>query len=320
MDESSLKFVDKYHPKTIDDVILNEAQKLYFKASIKNRRINNMTLAGPPGIGKTTICSVLAKAFDVSVLFIPCGIKGTIDIIRGEVKTFTEALDLEGRPKVVILDEADSLTGGNGDSNAQKALRSLMGAEENQDVSWWLTCNYPNKIIAPIISRCPIIHLSYTVKDLTIRLLHILKSEGIKFTDESLLQFAQIVLKKHYPDIRKILTLLQNACVDGELKTINDAIDIDETYKSFLNNLVALINDNKSNLRSVMAYVEGNSAAFAANYLDLEYRLIKHNGIALNPIKGEKLCDFIYKTQNAADPLVMFTGFICVLLNRAYNI
>lgn len=312
-----LNFVDKYHPKTIDDIVLNKNLKDYFKEVVKTGHVNNMTLAGSPGIGKTTICDVIAKTVNASVLFIPCGIRGTIDVIRGDVKNFVDAFDLEDRQKIIILDEADSLTGGNSDSNSQKALRSLMGSEANKEVKWLLTCNFPNKLIEPIKSRCPVINLAFGASDLLERVIYILKEEKIKFSKDQVVKFIELVLKKYYPDIRKILTILQNCCISGELKPI-DTETIEDEYDKFLNELMNKFNDNVK-LRDVMHFVESNKSAFNGNYVDLECKILKQDSDKFTVPRVERLVDNIYKTQNSADPLIMFTGFVCIMLNKEYD-
>lgn len=311
-----LAYVDRFKPTTIDEMILTPSIKEFFKKCIESNKLSNMTLAGPPGIGKTTIANILATTFNADVLFIPCGIKGNIDTIRGELKDFLDSVSLADR-KIVILDEADSLSGGNSDNNAQKALRSIISDPLNQDCTFILTCNYSNKLIAPIISRCPIINLKFTTKDLLERVVAILKEDSIKYTKESIKSFISAA-SSLYPDIRKILTLLQNNCVSGELVPQVLTTDEDVQLNEFVSKLISKI-ESGSTLRELMHEVVENKAVFNSDYLVLEGAILRFDTSLLTIKRAEKLVECVYRTGVVADPELQFVGFLCILLNKEYN-
>lgn len=311
-----LAYVDRFKPNTIDEMVLTKSIKNFFKDCIENKKISNMTLAGPPGIGKTTIANILAKSIDAEVLFIPCGIKGTVDTIRGELKDFLDSVSIAEK-KIVILDEADSLSGGNSDNNAQKALRSIISDPLNVDCTFILTCNYSNKLIQPLISRCPIINLQFTSKDLLERVVHILKSDNIKCNKNSVKEFINSVASL-YPDIRKILTLLQNNCVSGELIPQSLNSNEDKELEDFVNNILNKVN-NDENLRQIMHYVVENKSVFNGDYVVLESAILRTDTDLLTIKRAEKLVESLYRTGIVADQEVQFLGFLCILLNKEYN-
>lgn len=315
-DNVKLQWVDKYAPKTIDDIVLTENLQTYFKNSFAANDISNMTLAGSPGIGKTTIANIIANTLNASVLFIPCGLKGNIDTIRSEVKDFVDAFDFEQKLKIIIFDEADQLSGGNADSSAQKALRSIM-CEANSDCRFILTCNYENKIIPAIKSRCPVIHLSFTAQDLLKRLINILTTEKIKFTKAELSEFINTVLKTYYPDIRAIITHLQNLCVSGKL-VLSDNKTQEKEVDKFIDELFTYIHENKS-LRSIMSFVDKNKTVFSNDYNMLACKMLEYNTDLYTVKRVEKLVECIYRLNVVADPSVQFCGFICIMLNTDYN-
>lgn len=311
-----LSYVDKFKPTSVDEMVLTPSIKEFFKACIKNKKLSNMTLAGPPGIGKTTIANILAKEFKADVLFIPCGIKGTIDTIRGELKEFLDSVSLCEK-KIVILDEADSLSGGNSDNNAQKALRSIISDPINQDCTFILTCNYSNKLIGPIISRCPIINLQFTTKDLLERIITILKAVNVKYTKESIKSFISVA-STLYPDIRKILTLLQNNTVSGELSPQVLTTDEDAPLNNFVSEILNRVNKEET-VRQIMHHVVENKTTFNSDYILLESAILRSNSDLLTIKRAEKLVECLYRTGIVADQELQFLGFLCILLNKEYN-
>ena len=108
IEEVKLEWVDKYRPAKLDDYVLDEDLKKYFKDMVKNKAMQNCTFTGTQGSGKTTLAKILANEFNADTLFIPCATKGTLDVLRTEISDFCNALSLDGKLKIVILDEVDS--------------------------------------------------------------------------------------------------------------------------------------------------------------------------------------------------------------------
>jgi DNA polymerase III delta prime subunit len=213
MTKNNQLWVEKYRPKTIEDFVLSDAQISLFKQMIETKNPVNMILYGPPGIGKTSLAKLIASQVTVhedSVLFIPCATDGIVDTIRARVKPFCESIPMTANSlKVVILDELDSASMSNNQDNSfQKSLRNLIEMN-SQDCRFIITANDKSKILPALISRCPIIELEFTKRNVLARLNKILELEG-QITDNYGVQFALAsLIREKYPDIREIITILQ---------------------------------------------------------------------------------------------------------------
>lgn len=213
-DDKFALWCEKYRPAKINDCVLTPALKKNFNDIIKGETLPNMLLCGTPGTGKTTIAKAVCKTLDLDYLFINASEDNGIDILRNKIRQYASSVSLTGGYKVVILDEADSLT-----PQIQTALRGFI-EEFSSNCRFFLTCNYKNKLIEPLHSRFSIIEFNTSKKDLAVlaggfmaRMSKILKDEGVKF-DEPIL--ADLIIK-HAPDWRRIINECQRHSVSGEL-------------------------------------------------------------------------------------------------------
>ena len=180
VDETKDKWVDKFRPQTLDDMILSDDLKKYFGNMVKSKKLVNAMLSGSPGFGKTTLARALAKSANAEVLFMSCASgDGRVDAIQTKLIPFTQSMPMDDRPMFVILDELDSASA-TSDSSFQKALRNVIEAAPN--VVFIATCNYATKVIPAIQSRMPPVKLNYTPKDVLIRLKDILDHEKIEYS------------------------------------------------------------------------------------------------------------------------------------------
>lgn len=204
-------WVEKYRPQTIDDYIFQDhSQKRAILKFIGEGSIPHLLLSGVQGTGKTTLSKILVKALDVDetdVLLINASDENSVDVIRDKIKTFITTFAI-GNFKIVQLEEADYIT-----PNGQAVLRQLM--EEYVDAARFiLTCNYDHKIIPAIKSRSQQFRFhAFDRDDVAERLAGILIEERVKFTIDLLDKY----IAAGYPDIRKIINLLQQNVVDNEL-------------------------------------------------------------------------------------------------------
>lgn len=211
--EMNLLWTEKYRPHKIADCVLPAVVKSTFLDFVKSNTIPNMTLSGGAGIGKTSIIKALCDELDADYLFLNCSENGNIDTLRTYIREYSSHCSLNGNRKVVIFDEADGLT-----QLTQKALRGFI--EEFPQVSFVLTCNFPNQIIEALHSRCPFEDFKITkedkprmMKEMHKRIESILKKENVEFDGKVI---AKLVVK-FFPDFRKTIGYLEKYSRSGKI-------------------------------------------------------------------------------------------------------
>ena len=214
---SDFLWVESWRPKTIDDCILPEDTKKTFKEFVKKGEIPNLLLAGPPGIGKTTIAKALCNELGADFYVINGSDEGRfLDTVRNQAKNFASTVSLTGssKHKVIIIDEADN-TG----NDVQLLLRANIEAFYN-NCRFIFTCNYKNKIIEPLHSRCAVI--DFTIKgkqkaqlagSFFKRLQNILDAERIEYDQKVVAE----LVSKHFPDFRRVLNECQRYATGGQI-------------------------------------------------------------------------------------------------------
>lgn len=300
-------YVSKFAPKTIDDLIINENIKKTFKSYIQQNSIPHMTLYGRAGIGKSSTANILVNELKAKdrTLYINCGYDNNVDVVRTRIKSFCDSKFEDF--KVIILDESDSLSknSGNG-SSAQDALRNVI--EENQDDSRFiLTCNNIQKIIEPIKSRCIPLNISFTQDDIFKRVIEILKSEKIKVCKENLIAFRENVIKKLFPDIRRIINELELWTVSSEL------IPMNSNYSNDLNKLVEYI-ITTTDYKTIRKTVMDNEEQFNSDYIALSQALFNK---VEKPDHHLIIADYIYKMHIVTDQEIEFYAMIIELKTRS---
>jgi len=208
---------EKYRPQKIDDCVLTEDIKETFKDMVLSGESQNLLLSGGAGCGKTTIAKALCNELGCDYIMINCSEDGNIDTLRTKIRNFASTVSISGNKKVVILDEFDY-------SNAQSTQPALRGfiEEFSDNCRFILTCNFKNRIIEPLHSRCTNINFSIPkdekpklAKQFMDRIKYILSEEDVKY-DEKVL--AELILK-HFPDFRRVLNELQRYSVSGDIDT-----------------------------------------------------------------------------------------------------
>jgi DNA polymerase III delta prime subunit len=216
---SDFLFVEKYRPQVIDDCILPDETKKTFKEFVAKGEIPNLLLAGPPGIGKTTIAKALCNELGADFYVINGSDEGRfLDTVRNQAKNFASTVSLTGssKHKVIIIDEADN-TG----NDVQLLLRANIETFYN-NCRFIFTCNYKNKIIEPLHSRCAVI--DFTIKgkqrvqlagNFFERLRFILDQEKIEYDQKVVAE----LVSKHFPDFRRVLNEIQRYSTGGKIDT-----------------------------------------------------------------------------------------------------
>ena len=214
MTNQTFLWVEKYRPQKITDCVLPESIKKTFIEFVVQKEIPNLLLAGGSGVGKTTVARALCEELHSDYIIINGSEESGIDVLRTKIKQFASTVSLQGGTKVVILDEADYLN----PQSTQPALRGFI-EEFHKNCRFIFTCNFKNRIIEPLHSRCSVIEFKINgnknqlAHEFMGRAESILKEEQIGFDDKVI---AELIMK-HFPDWRRVLNELQRYSVSGKI-------------------------------------------------------------------------------------------------------
>jgi len=238
-------WVEKYRPQDLSTYVGNDNLKVKVARFIEEQNVPQLLLYGKAGGGKTTLAKIIVNNVECDYLYINASDERNIDLVRDKLKTFASSIGFKPN-KIVILDEADYLN----PNSAQPALRNLMETF-SVHCRFILTCNYVEKIIDPLQSRCQTYKIiPPSKKEVALHVKGILEKENIDFDLDDL----ALIVTAGYPDLRKIINDLQRQCIDGELKVDKQGMLNNEFKLLFIESL-----KNRDDIRTIRQLVANNN-------------------------------------------------------------
>ena len=301
-----LLWTEKYRPRTVEDCILPDRLKKPFQEYVNQKEIPNLLLSGGAGVGKTTVAKALCNEVGCDFMVINGSDESGIDTFRVKIKNYASSMSLSGGRKVIIIDEADYLN----PNSTQPALRNAI-EEFASNCSFIFTCNYKNRIIEPLHSRCAVIDFSLKngekakmASAFFKRIQTVLQSEKIQYDDKVIAE----LIKKHFPDFRRVINELQRYSQFGSIDTgiltqIAD-VSIDEIVKHI----------RDKDFGAIRKWVGSNdidqNTLFRKIY-DALYDVMKPQSI---PQAVVILADYQYKAAFVADQEINTVAFLTELM------
>jgi DNA polymerase III delta prime subunit len=288
-----LLWTEKYRPQTVEDCILPDRLKKPFQEYVNQKNIPNLLLSGGAGVGKTTIAKAMCNEIGCDFMVINGSDESGIDTFRTKIKNYASSMALMGGRKVIIIDEADYLN----PNSTQPALRNAI-EEFASNCSFIFTCNYKNRIIDPLHSRCAVIDFGLKNGEKAKmaaaffkRIQSILQSESVDADDKVLAE----LIKKHFPDFRRVLNELQRYSQFGKIDTgiLSQIADIS------INELTKHISSKDfASIRKWVASHEIDNTTLYRKLYDALYDILKPTSI---PQAVLILADYQYKAAFVAD-------------------
>ena len=289
-----LLWTEKYRPKTIDECILPERLKTPFQEYVNQKNIPNLLLSGGAGVGKTTVAKAMCNEIGCDYIVINGSDESGIDVFRTKIKNYASSMSLSGGRKVIIIDEADYLN----PNSTQPALRNAI-EEFASNCSFIFTCNFKNRIIEPLHSRCAVIEFGLMngekakmAGSFFKRIQSVLQSEKVDYDDAVIAE----LVKKHFPDFRRIINEMQRYSQFGKI----DSGILVQMGDVEISNIVKFIKDKDFGaIRKWVATTEIDAATLYRKLYDGLYDVLKPQSI---PQAVIIIADYQYKQEFVADP------------------
>lgn len=306
-------WVERHRPRTIAETVLPASLKATFQQFVDQKNIPNLLLSGPAGVGKTTVARAMLEELQCDYIVINGSMNGNIDTLRNEILNFASSVSFTGGRKYVILDEADYLNA----NSTQPALRNFM-EEFSSNCGFILTCNFANRIIAPLHSRCSVINFTVSKEDrpkmaaqFMKRALDILERESVEF-DKTVVA---TLIQKHFPDWRRVLNELQRYSSTGKI----DSGILADLRETSIADLVQLMRDkNYTGMRKWVAEnIDQDQNVIYRKLYDQASQFLKPQTV---PLLVLSIAKYSYQAAFAADPeITMMACLTEIMINCEFS-
>ena len=302
-------WVEKFRPKKISECVLTEDLKKTFQAFVDDGHIPNLLLTGGPGVGKTTVAKAMLEELGATYMMINGSEESGIDVLRNKIKNFASTVSMDGNRKFVILDEADYLN----PQSTQPALRGFI-EEFHKNCGFILTCNFKNRIIDPLHSRCSVIEFRIAASEkpklageFFTRVQGILDGEGVQYQPKAVAG----VVEKYFPDWRRVLNELQRYSISGMIDS-GVLVNISETNMKDLNTFL-----KEKDFKSIRKWVANNldndpsrmyRKIYDSLYVDIQPQTVPHLVLAT--------ADYSYKSAFVADQEINMLAFMIEVMTQ----
>ncbi len=302
-------WVEKFRPKKISETVLTDDLKKTFQAFVDDGHIPNLLLTGGPGVGKTTVAKAMLEELGATYMMINGSEESGIDVLRNKIKNFASTVSMDGNRKFVILDEADYLN----PQSTQPALRGFI-EEFHKNCGFILTCNFKNRIIDPLHSRCSVVEFRIPTTEkpklageFFKRVQTILDGEGVQYQPKAVAG----VVEKYFPDWRRVLNELQRYSVSGMIDS-GILVNISETNMKDLNVFL-----KEKDFKSIRKWVANNldndpsrmyRKIYDALYEDIQPQTVPHLVLAT--------ADYSYKSAFVADQEINMLAFMIEIMTQ----
>ena len=300
-----LLWTEKYRPKNIEDCILPERLKKPFQEYVTQKNIPNLLLTGGAGVGKTTVAKAMCNEIGCDFMIINGSDENGIDMVRNKITNYASSMSFTGGRKVIIIDEADYLS-----ANAQAAFRNAI-EEFAGNCSFIFTCNFKNKIIEPLHSRCAVIEFTLKASEKSSMAAQFFKRIQTILSDEEIAYETPVVaelIKKHFPDFRRVINELQRFSKFGKIDTgvLSQIVDVS------LNDIMKFIKDKDFGaIRKWVASNDIDPATLYRKLYDNLYDILKPQSI---PQAVIILADYQYKQAFVADQEINLVACLTELM------
>lgn len=302
-------WVEKYRPSKISECILTDDLKKTFQQFVDDKHIPNLLLSGGPGVGKTTVAKAMLNEIGATFMMINGSEESGIDVLRNKIKNFASTVSMDGNRKFVILDEADYLN----PQSTQPALRGFI-EEFHKNCGFILTCNFKNRIIEPLHSRCSVVEFRIpTSQKPTLagqffkRVQDILTQESVQFEPKAVAG----IVEKHFPDWRRVLNELQRYSASGMIDA-GILVNLSETN---MKDLVTFLKetDFKSIRKWVANNLDNDPARMYRKVYDTLYDEVQPQNV---PHLVLATADYSYKSAFVADQEINMLAYMVEIMTQ----